>query len=179
MSYSLRKNIGLRGFSLVEIMIGAGILALILGIGYKMNVSRNQKNLTGKLVLQMDALMISNRLMFELRRCSDFVRPHLGETSTYLLARDMTNQMLFIYLEEDKDSSEKFDGQLFKLKMYRDSHSGSYQKKEEHVLARAVKRMTFTCLDPNTVQLNLILSNEREDFQCITKVSSLNLGDLE
>lgn len=166
-------------FTVLEIIISISILAMLMTLVYKMNVFSTQKTMTGKMVLQMDSLRTANRLMYELRRCSDFVRPHLGETTTYLLAKDMTNQMLFIYLDKDEESSKACRKDLYKIVLYRDTHRGGYDSGEEKVIMKSVQRLTFTCLDPNTVQLNLIMANDTEEYQIITRVGAMNLGDLE
>lgn len=168
-----------RAFSLIEVIIAGSLLVLIGTMIYRMNVGSVQKTLTGKMVVQMAVLKGANDVLYEVRRCSDFVRPHLGETCSYLVARDMTNQMLFLYLDKDVTNSANFKRELFRLVSYRDTYSGTYKKENEKVLLTSISRLTFTCLDPDTVQVNLTVSNDREDFQFVTRVGAMNLGDLE
>lgn len=168
-----------RAFTLVELIIAGGILVLISGIIYKMNIGSTQKTLTGKMVLQMSALKGANDLLAEVRRCSEFVRPHLGETCSYLAARDMTNQILLLFLDDDVANSSACKKKLYRLVSYRDRYTGAFQQQDSKVLLTAVSRLTFTCLDPNTIQVNLTVANDREEFQFITRVGAMNLGDLE
>lgn len=151
----------------------------VLTIFYRMNIGGHQKILTGKLVLQQDALRVANLLLYEIRRCSDVVRPHQGETVPFLAARDMSNQMYFVYLVRDDEYSKSYNKELYKIVQYRDTHSGSYQQSQEKTLATAIKHLSFTSLDPYTVQLNLILANDRDEYQILTKVAAMNFGELE
>ena len=167
------------GFTTIELLVVAGTIALLVGVMVRFFSFTASPGVSDRLVLQMELRKASDELMAEIRRCSAIVRPHLGESAPFLVARDLRNRMLFLYLDNDEPHSKKYKKSLFRLVLYRDAYTGSYDPKQQRTLAESVRRLTFTSLDANSVQINLTIANDRQDFQCVTRVAVMNLGEIE
>lgn len=169
-----------RATTLVEVIVVMVLLTLVGGTAYHffVQVQGNAQRTVGeRLVLQMEARRIADELMQEVRKGTEIVRPHLGETTSFLICKDITNRMLTVYQTVDKTHSETFEKDLFRIVSYRNDYSGKFDPASQRILGDSVLRLTFTCLDPNSIQLNLILANKKQDFQFITRVGIMNLGN--
>jgi hypothetical protein len=103
----------------------------------------------------------------------------MGETLPFLVFKDIINQTTILYLEPNNPASEFLKKRVYKLVAYRTDYSGSYNAKQEQILLETVRRMTFTSLSPNAVQVNATVLNERDEFQFLAHIGLMNIGGLE
>ncbi|MBI3038339.1 prepilin-type N-terminal cleavage/methylation domain-containing protein [bacterium] len=175
----LPNNLSCRGFTLIEIIVVVAIIAVFLVMAFHaFSQSKKTQSISEKLTLQIDAIRASDKLIDHIREGIEVVRPIIPETSPFLVLKDIINQTNVLYLESDEQSSKLSKMQLFKVVSYTTAY-GPYDKRNEKVLFGSIKRLTFTCISPNRVQIDLTLSNAQGEFRSITQVGLLNFGGLE
>ncbi len=169
-----------KAFSLVEMLAVFGIMSLI-GVSVFMVLSQSgstQSSLTDKLALQMEARRAADVFTTYVSQCSEIVRPSLGETTDYLVARTFTNQILLFRTDEDKKhSTDKF--KVKKLIMYKHDHADPWAAKNHHEIMGWVDEIKFTSVSPSSVILNITQKNQDGKFQFVTSAGLLNAGELE
>lgn len=169
-----------KAFSLVELLAVFGIMSLI-GVSIFMVFSQSgstQSSLTDKLALQMEARRAADAFTTYVSQCSEIVRPSLGETAGYLVARTFTNQILLFYaIEDKKHSTDKL--KVKKLMMYKHDHADPWAAKNHHEIMAWVDEIKFTSVSPTSVILNITQKNQDGKFQFVTSAGLLNAGELE
>jgi prepilin-type N-terminal cleavage/methylation domain-containing protein len=169
-----------RGFTVVELLVVASILAMVTAIGLYVFVSsrgRAERSLTGRLTLQMDARRAGDRIISQVREGAEVIRPFLGETRNYLVYLDAANNTCMIYLTNDEESSRRFQRPLYRLISYAHTYTGTaFQPDKEKVLANSLQRVAFTTISPNSVQVTATVANENGEFQFVTHAGLLNFG---
>lgn len=166
---------------MVELLV---VLTLIIGlsaIGFRVFQSAgfSQKSMSRQALLQMEARRAFDKVVEEIREGSDLVRPFTGETLPFLVFKDIINRTVVVYLEPNIQVSERLKKRVFKLMAYRSDYSGAYDPKSEMTLLETVRRITFTSLSPNGVQVNLTVLNENDEFGFLAHVGLMNIGGLE
>ena len=169
------------GFTIVELLIGLMICTLMFALGFRLfQRSRySQEKLGKKLTLQSDARRAADILVEKVRSASEVVRPSLGESLPFLVVKDERNEMAMYYLEADQDYSKRFDRTLFQLVSYTSKFGSPYQIDREKILIKALKGLQFTCISPGSVLVDATVVNDREEFQFLSHVALMNMGDLE
>ncbi|MBI3038469.1 hypothetical protein HYY75_05375 [bacterium] len=170
------------GYTLVEISISALIFILVgLMVGRTLTQLRTstQPGLSDRLILQMDARKSADEITKIIRESGEIVRPFIGETSPYLVLKDVINNVCILYLDNDEETSKICNKKLFKLVFYVGNQSGSFKKEDQRILVRSVKRLTFTSVSPFSVSVNATLANLKGEFQFLTHIGIMNLEDLQ
>lgn len=168
---------GPSGFTMIEIIVVAALLAVAIAIAFRVVGSRGvaESTLTNRLQLQMEARKAADALTAHLREASEIIRPTLGQTLSYVSYLDAINRTCLIYPTHDAESSEKFKRTLFKILAFtRDSAAAGGG--ETRTLARSVHRAAFTILSPNSVQINITVAGEKEEYQFLTQAGLMNFG---
>jgi hypothetical protein len=164
-------------------MIVLGILALSFTIIFKIyrNVqSGAQTALSERLLLQMEARKLADRLPQRIRECSEIVRPNMGESLPFVVLKDTFNNLVLIYLsEEKKPSGIETRKQTFQVIDYTNDYSGGFSAQREKILAGGVSRLSFTCHSPHSLQITATACNDRTDFQYIIQVGLMSIGGIE
>lgn len=166
------------GFTLVEQLVVISICSLVLLTVLKIMSrfhTKVQPQLTNRLFLQMEGRKLADALIEEIRQNSDIVRPAVGETTPFLVARDAENQLKYYYLTRDPGNSEKCKTQLFQLLAFTNTFDASTSKVKP--LGGSVSRLSFTGVSPGSVQLNIAFQNETNEFQFLNHVGLMNIGD--
>jgi prepilin-type N-terminal cleavage/methylation domain-containing protein len=170
-----------RGFSMVEIIVVVLILAIVSTLALQLFISGQstaQTSTTNQLVLQMAARKAADELMGEVRKGTDIVRPMLGETTPYLVYKNIKNRLCFVYLIKDEKRSAEMKKVLYKVMHCENDYSGVLKPENSKTLADLVSRLSFSLRTPTSVQIVITLANEKQDSQFITQVSVMNLGDI-
>ena len=170
------------GFTLVELMVVVGLITIVSAMVFQLlsNLRKSaEPDVSNRLLLQMEARKGADVLTAHLRECSEVVRPLIGETIPYLVVKDLVNNICVMYLDNDEKNSKVLKKNVYKLVLYTNDHTGGYKKNNEKVLVEAVKQLTFTCVSPFSVMINLTLASEKGEFQFLSHLGLMNLGDVE
>lgn len=167
--------------SFVELIVVMALLLTLSDAFYRffMSVGRTQKGLSQQLMLQMDSRKALDQVISRIQEGSEVVRPFIGETKTFLVLKNIVNQMTMVYLEPNNKASQELKKPIYRLVAYTNDYSGSFQKQNKKTMIDMVKRMTFTSLSPNSIQINAMIVNEKGEYQFITHVGLMNLGGLD
>ena len=171
-----------RGVTFVELLIVVGIIALFSGGVYQFLSSsgRSQKNLTDRLVLQMESRKAFAAVANQIQEGTEVVRPFTGETLPFLLYKDMINRLVLVYLEPNVKASRQMKRAVYRLVSYTsDLPNPGYRKTNERVLVDSLLKLTFTSLSPNGVQMNATVLGSRGEYQFLSHVGLMNIGGLE
>ncbi len=170
-----------QGFTLTELLVALGIVLLVSAVGLRLlqSLSRSQRTMSAQAALQMEARRAFDKAIEQIREGTDLVRPFMGETLPFVVFKDIVNRTTILYLEPNNPASERLQKRVYKLVSYRTDYSGRYDPKNEKILLDAVRRLTFTSLSPNGVQIAATLIHDRNEFQFLAHIGLMNLGGLE
>ncbi|MBF0545945.1 MAG: hypothetical protein HQM08_15995 [Candidatus Riflebacteria bacterium] len=127
------------------------------------------------MTLQIEARKSADAIVNLLRSSSEILRPELGETTSYIVFADSRYQVGLITPTRDVENSTRLKKDLYKIYSYVKT-SGVSSSKNEKILATSISRSAFTLLAPNVVQINIIVSNEKGEYQLLTEVGLMNFG---
>ncbi|MFZ2960431.1 MAG: hypothetical protein WA705_26430 [Candidatus Ozemobacteraceae bacterium] len=165
------------GFSLIEIVIVGGIMVMGFAVFFRFMQIRSMSDsgLTNRLTLQIEARRAADVLIGRLREASEILRPTLGETVSYVAFLDSINQACLVYPTLDVENSAKYKKDLFRVLSFTRDPGGTGSGKESSLI-RSVKRVAFTLLAPNSIQISITVANEKEEYQLLTEVGLMNFG---
>lgn len=167
-------------FTTIELIVVLGVISLI-GVTVFMTLSQtrtSQPSITDKMTLQMEARNAADVFTSHIRECSEIVRPSLGETTNFLVAKTVTNEMLLYYLEKDEVNSTTAHT-VHNLMLYQHDYDQPWSPQNHRKVISWISNIKFTCANPSSVVLNITQSNKNGEFQFITSARLMNLGDLE
>ncbi|NLI76720.1 MAG: type II secretion system protein [Candidatus Riflebacteria bacterium] len=173
---------GRRAFTLVELIVVAMVMSMLLAFGFRFFTQFSHSiapKVSDRLFLQMEARNAADVLIRRIREGSDIVRPLLGETCPFLLLKDSVNHMTFFYLEADQPHTQAWKKKVYRLVTYSSDYSGTYRPDQEKILLDSIRRLTFTPISPDSVQINATLANAKEDFEFVANVGVMNLGSFD
>ena len=169
------------GTTLVEIFVVMSLLMLVSMAGFRFfqSVTKTQKNFSQQILLQMESRKAFDQVVDQIREGTDVVRPVIGETLPYVIFRDIVNQTTILYLEPNNALSKQLKQRVYKLLAYRSDYSASYKSDNERPLMESVKQMRFSCLSPNSIQVNATIVTEKGEYQFLAHVGLMNIGGFE
>ncbi|MBF0410150.1 MAG: hypothetical protein HQM10_22590 [Candidatus Riflebacteria bacterium] len=169
------------GFTTVEMLVGVAILSILVMLIFQFTrfVGDSQKKYSLQAELQMDSRRAFDETVTRIREGTEVVRPFVGETLPYMIMKDCVNRLTVFYLEPNNSISEKLQKAVYRLVSYSTDYVGSYQKENHRIMVPNIKAMTFTSLGPNSIQINVSVTNERGEFQFIAHIGLMNVGGLE
>lgn len=164
------------GFSMVELIVVGAILIVLTGIFFRFYQQRSSSDssLTTRLALQIEARRAADAVSNQLRHASEVLRPQLGETLSYVAYLDAVNQPCMLYPTLDAPVSARLKKDVFAL-MNHISVPGGVSKPPARLTDR-VRRVAFTLLAPNSVQMSITVADERDEYQFLTSVGLMNFG---
>ena len=170
-----------RGATLVELFVVLCLVAVVSSVVTKLmrSVGRAQKGFSQQVMLQMDSRKAFDTVVDQVREGTDVIRPLTGETLDFLVFKDIVNKTTVLYLEPNNALSEKLNQKVYKLVSYRTDYSGAYQSSLEKTLMDCVKRIRFSSLSPNSVQVTATVINDKGEYQFLAHIGLMNLGGLE
>lgn len=170
-----------KAFTLVELVIAAGLVSLIVVVALRMftSIGNTQQNLSQQAMLQMDSRKAFDNIVDQIRSGTDIVRPTTGETLPYMVFKDVINQLTILYLEPNDLLAGTLGQKVYRLVSYRSDYSGTYKSDNEKILLDSIKRLRFTSLSPTSIQVNATVINEKGEYQFLAHVGLMNLGGLE
>ena len=164
------------GFTLVEIIVVGLIFALLLGIFFRFWQQRavSESTLTTRLALQIEARRAADAITSQLRRASEILKPQLGETLSYVTYLDAVNQPCLLYPTLDAPVSARLKKELYTVMNHVAPPGGT--PAPPVALANRVRRVAFTQLAPNCIQMSIIVADEHDEYQFLTSVGLMNFG---
>jgi prepilin-type N-terminal cleavage/methylation domain-containing protein len=167
-----------RGFTAVELVVVAILMALAFTVFYKFfgNRANTEAQLTNRLSLQVEARKAADMVIAQLREASEVVKPTLGQSSSFVVFLDAINRTCLLYPTRDQENSARYKKDLFKLVSFTHEYPGSGAATKEKFIARSLRRVAFTVLAPNSVQINVIVANEKEEYEFLTEAGLMNFG---
>ena len=177
MSGEIRSAHVAAGVTMIEIIVVSLILGLCGAVFFRLVSSRAvaESTLTNRLQLQMEARRAADTLTAHLREASEIMRPTLGQTLSYVTYLDSINRTCMLYPTRDDENSEKYKRPLVKIMSYV-RPSGGTGAGETRLLARSVHRAAFTVVSPHSVQINITVAGEKEEYQFLTQAGLMNFG---
>ncbi|MBF0407310.1 MAG: type II secretion system protein [Candidatus Riflebacteria bacterium] len=174
----MNKN---KAVTLVELIVAMFLLSFLSALGFRVFShfqSAFQRDLTGRLTLQTEALRAAEKLFIEVKKGTEIVLPMPGQTLPYFVYKDIKNLVCIVYPDNDIQSSKQFKKTLMRLISYVDAPDGNFHKENLSVIINGVERVAFTGISPVSVQFNLTLANDRQSFEFLSHVGVMNMGDL-
>ncbi|RCK79418.1 MAG: hypothetical protein OZSIB_0058 [Candidatus Ozemobacter sibiricus] len=160
--------------------MGLAIMMILGAVGVRLiqHLSLSQRTFSQQVQLQLEARRAFDQTMALIREGTDLVRPVLGETLPYLIFKDITNRVTILYLEPNDPLAQRLKVPVYRLLAYRTDYSGAYNASNEKVLLESVRSLSFTSLSPNSVQVNVTVVQDRNEFQFLGHIGLMNLGGL-
>jgi len=183
--FSVYKNS--RAFSLIEIVVVAGLLALFASMVFRVftTTGSNRAKVTNDLQMQTRALNTQNRIIRMIREGRDFVLPDLGEESAALFFIDTENNIQVLYQLKDNDLSDRFGKTMYKLMHYKlpvkdfDISNPVVIPGMSSTITEYIKSITFRPSNANAVNITACFATENREFQTMFEVGLMNTGDSE
>ncbi|MEW6708717.1 MAG: type II secretion system protein [Candidatus Riflebacteria bacterium] len=168
-------------FTFVELLVAVGLIMIVGTTALRIfrSAGQAQKQYSQQVILQMDSRKAFDSLLDRLREGSGVVRPVLGETLDFIVFKDFLNQIIMVYPEPNNSQAKELNHKVYRLVAYQAAYPGFGSKEKQSVLIDSVKRISFTCLSPSSVQVNATIMNSRGEYQFIANVGMLNGGGLE
>lgn len=161
---------------MVEIIVVGTILIVLFGVFFQFwqQRSTSESTLTTRLALQIEARRAADAISSQLRNASEVLRPQLGETLSYVAYLDAINQPCLLYPTLDANVSARLKKDVYSIMNHVSAPTGA--AKAPANIAQRVRRVAFTLLAPNSVQMSIIVADEREEYQFLTSVGLMNFG---
>ena len=155
-----------RGFSLLELLIGLAVMAVLLYALYALLSSgrRMEDDFGSHLGLQIDAQKSLMQLVRDLQEGITVVQPAPGNTLPHAVIRDKVNRLVFYSLAPSSVPGE--------LRLRRDIASEHGTQKD--YLLGGIRRFTFTTLSDSAVMLNVVLGAGEKRYAFHTEVRLRN-----
>lgn len=178
LQYNLFKK---KSFTIVELLISIVIGSILLAVIYRFltNVQFANRKISAKANLQMNARQLFDEVVSIIRGSSEIIRPSPGETLPYIVLKDITNKITILYLEPNNQISKTIKKPVYKLIRYNSDYTSSYNPQNEKTLINSIKKLSFTSLSPNNVQVIANVIYENEEIQFILNIGIMNIGGLE
>lgn len=165
-----------RAFSLVEMIVGVGLLGLVIGglVFLLGSGSRATGRLTPQLSLQQAGRKAVVRFLRELQEGMEVVSPAPGCSLSYAVIRDKLSRARWFYLVEKKGGASP----VMELWRYVDDQTVSAQERSEKLLDD-VRRLAFTSRGEGALQVNLLLAEGEQEYALLTTVRLRNIAAAE
>lgn len=144
---------------MIEILIVAGLLALLLGVGitHFRNSRSAAVSMAGNLSAHMDLQRSCDILSEALIDGTEVIKPAAGSSMGILLVRDLVNYTTMFYLEREPTSSVNSATPTYALYSFTDTYGTTAAPNPKKRLFKGVRRLLFTTLSPGLVQVHLTL----------------------
>lgn len=131
------------------------------------------QNLSKRLVLQMEARKALLNLYREVQEGIEVIQPAPGSTLPYMIYRDLRNNIIIVYLEEDPVLSKDRSTKLYKAMIgIKDPKNPSSEKPK--ILMRYVSSLNFTAHHHGGVLISCTLRHARGKFSLVNYVRLKN-----
>ena len=175
LKYMLRKRYA---FTMVELIVATAVLALSLAIVIPF-LSHSSKTVTptisNKLFLQMKARIFADKLIFEVRKGSDIVRPSLGETTPFLVFADAENNVKFLYLTDNNKDTKEIGKPVYDMMLYTCGYGPSKNKIVK--IEGNISKVSFSLLSPSSVLVDTIICDKKHSYEMLSHIGVMDLGE--
>lgn len=178
---------GISGFTLVEVLVVAGLIALFttLLIGMYRGASSSQTKVSEDLQMQSRILGVQNEILRLVRGGQYFVIPRLGENSSVLCFVDKISDIQALVPVKDEKLSEKYGKTIYRLMHYQvdvenfNPSSPSFAGTDGRVVAEFLEKISFRPSNAGALSVNALFSTETRQFQIVFEGGLMNAGDPE
>lgn len=149
-------------FTMIELIIVAGIIALATGVGLMSfrDSSTLSNRAANNLVMAMDLQRATDQLIGALLEGTEVISPPAGHSKGFVVILDMYNFTRMLYLEAETPALNSLSGKTYSLISYTDHYEGSYNPERKRRLFGKIKQLKFTPVTPGLIQAHLILVND-------------------
>lgn len=164
-----------RGFSLIEVLVGMGLLVVISGIAYglmRFGIVSIGTTVTPQIGLQTASRKAMVDFIREIQESIEIARPVPGTTLSYFVARDKTNCVLTVFSVKNAADSAAAGKDIFDVYLNRKRFT---QPDEQRRLLSRVERLAFTSLSPGLLQIHLDLFEGGKTYSLLTAVRTRNI----
>ena len=173
--FPVHGSVRLTGFTLVEVIIGVILFALLVASVMWVFVygGRSTGRLSSQLSLQQSSRKAIVRFLRELQEGMEVLSPSPGSTLSYALIRDKVSLVRWFYLIPASGTPG-----VFELRRYVKDPKLSEEKRTE-IFLQNVKRLTFTCRSEGALQIHLVMKEDDQEYALLTSVRLRNLASAE
>lgn len=165
-------------FTMVELVVAAAVLALSLAIAFSF-LSHSNKTVTptvsNKLFLQMKARLFADKLIAEIRKGADIVRPSLGETTPFLVFADAENNVKFLYLTDNDKDTKEVGKTVYDLMLYTCGYSPSKNKVTK--IESKISKVSFSLMSPSSVLVDAVICDKKHSYEMLSHIGVMDIGD--
>lgn len=175
------------GYTLVEILVVAGIISLFSAMLFRFYTqsNRSQTMLIEGLQMQTSVVTGVNKVLREIRHGSEFVVPGLSEPSSILVFKDFENNILSIFPMLNEKLSKEENEKIYDLFCYKALTSTVNLSSPAHIpdnlslLCSNLKEIKFKLSNANSVTISFDFQRGGKIFQAITEGALMNSGDTQ
>ncbi|MBF0410856.1 MAG: type II secretion system protein [Candidatus Riflebacteria bacterium] len=164
--------------TLVELAIAMCIFSFVAAGSFRafqLFTGKASRNLSQRLVLQMEARKAFLVLFHEIQGGIEIVYPQPGTTLPYFLYRDFVNNLQLIYLEKDPETTKSEKEDMFRVVQgIKDPATGQILKPK--TIMKYVKTLNFTAHHNGGVVLTTSLKSANGKFSLINYVRLKNMA---
>jgi len=179
MKLLLKRKINTKlGFTMVELIVATAILAISLALAIPFLIHSSKTvtpTISNKLFLQMKARLFADKLISEIRKGADIVRPSLGETTPFLVFANAENNVKFLYLTDNDKDTKEVGKTVYDMMLYTCGYTPSKNKtvKIEGMISKA----SFSLLSPTSVLVDAVICDKKHSYEMLSHIGVMDLGE--
>ena len=164
-----------RGVTLLEVIYVAILIVLLVMVATQPFVTgrRSMERMSVKASLQASSRKAIARLLAEVQEGMEVLIPLAGRSRAHAVIRDRVSLPRWFVQQPQKGQSG-----LFELWRYTGNPAPVEERRGELLLS-GIKRLRFTCQGEGALSINLVLSEEGQEFSLVTTVRLRNLPAAE
>ncbi len=173
-----------KGYSLVEIVIVAGIASLFASMVFRFYAQSNKSQVVLIEGLQLQSSVVSgvNKTMREIRSGISFIVPELDESIGAIVFTDNENNFKAIYALENEALTKRESTPIYDLFCYTtntetyDVFSPVYDIKQLKLLCSDIKNISFRLSSARAVSADFVFQRNGKEFQVVAEGALMNIG---
>lgn len=163
-------------FTVIELIVSLTIFSLVVAMFYgamQMAFNTSKSSLKNKIDVQKDSRRAQLKLVDEITGAAGVIKPAIGESAPYAAIIDAAGNVTVYYQKEARVRFE--DGSTASgYKLFARTKSSAGPAGAEREILDSIKRLVFTACSEGSLQIDLRLFNQREEFDLITQVTLKN-----
>lgn len=172
-------------FTLVELMVVVGLVAVFSGGLFALfrGANQTQTRATDDLQMQSRVLTSQNKILRFIRDGKSFILPRLGEETSVIAFIDKVGDIQVIFPKRDPVLSQKTGKELYTLNHYQvdiknfDLSNPVFIDKDCDRICEFIEDVKFRLSNANSVNINLTFATEKRQFQIVFEGGLMNSSD--